>query len=277
MDANVFELNSKIEMTHWWFVARRQIIARLVHRLLSPREGHRIVDVGCGTGGNISCFSKDYSCVGIDPSEDAIRWAKERFPDVEFIQGYAPQDLSHEQQHADLLMLNDVLEHVPDDFQVLSSLLAVSKPGAYFVITVPADMSLWSPHDTIHRHYRRYTAERLEQSWAGLPVTCLLKSHFNTRLYPVVKALRTLNRQKKTSSGDRGTDLKVPSSLINGTLTSIFQGEGQRLESLLERQSGRAYRRGVSLVAVLRREDGDITPRERPAELADDPALLSWS
>ena len=273
MDANVFELNSKIEMTHWWFVARRRIISRLVTHLIPPSPSRTVVDVGCGTGGNLSQLANDYQCIGIDPSEEAIHWAKKRFPHMTFVHGYAPEDLNEDQRQADVFMLNDVLEHVPDDFSLLSNLLAASKPGSYFVITVPADMSLWSPHDVSHGHYRRYTLERLSAVWKGLPVRCVLCSHFNSRLYPIVKFLRGINRRNRAASGDQGTDLKVPSRWVNASLTQVFEGESRRLLDLLDRGDGEGYRRGVSLVAILSRNDGEMTPRNRPPALDDDPAL----
>ena len=273
MDANVFELNSKIEMTHWWFVARRRIISRLITHLIPPSPSRTVVDVGCGTGGNLSQLANDYRCIGIDPSEEAIRWAKKRFPQMAFVRGHAPEDLNDDQRQADLFMLNDVLEHVPDDFSLLSKLLAASKPGSYFVITVPADMSLWSPHDVSHGHYRRYTMERLSAVWEGLPVRCVMRSHFNSRLYPIVKFLRGMNQRNRAASGDQGTDLKVPSRWVNGSLTRVFEGEARRLLDLLDRGDGKGYRRGVSLVAILSRKEGEVTPRNRPRELDDDPGL----
>ena len=39
---------------------------------------------------------------------------------------------------------------------MLSGLLAAAAPGAYFLLTVPADESLWSEHDESFGHYRRY-------------------------------------------------------------------------------------------------------------------------
>ncbi|MGC4001909.1 MAG: hypothetical protein QM811_01660 [Pirellulales bacterium] len=59
-------------------------------------------------------------------------------------------------RNADLVMLNDVLEHVRDDFLLLSRVMAELRPGAICLLTVPADMALWSPHDVAFGHYRRY-------------------------------------------------------------------------------------------------------------------------
>ena len=71
---------------------------------------------------------------------------------------------------------------------LFSELLAAARPGTYFLLTVPADQGLWSEHDKSFGHYRRYDLHRFEQIWQGLPVTPLLASYYNTRLYPGVWA-----------------------------------------------------------------------------------------
>ena len=88
-------------------------------------------------------------------------------------------------EDARLVLLMDVLEHVPDDFKFLSELLAASAPGAEFLVTVPANPSFWSAHDESNGHYRRYDMDRFRAGVGGLPVTTLLLSHFNARLYPI--------------------------------------------------------------------------------------------
>ena len=103
-----------------------------------------IVDVGCGTGGNLAALGRRYRCVGIDTSVEAVELAQRRFPQVQFIAGRAPQDLGELAAQAQLFLLTDVLEHVPDDYVMLSELLAAACPGSHFLVTVPADESLWS-------------------------------------------------------------------------------------------------------------------------------------
>ena len=270
MQTAQFQLHAEIEERHWWFVARRKIVRRLVETVLPPDQKGTVIDVGCGTGANIASLSNGYRCIGIDASAEAIELAERRYPQVEFHHGFAPQDLGDRFAEADLVMLNDVLEHVPDDFQLLSSLLAAAKPGAYFLITVPADMALWSPHDESFGHYRRYDMARFGQLWAGLPMTTLLASPFNSRLYPIVRWIRERNRTRGESSGTVGTDFEVPHPLINWTLRTVFSGEASRLKNLTTGHSKRIYRHGVSLVALLRREPGPIRVRREPANLMAD-------
>jgi hypothetical protein len=131
-------------------------------------------------------------------------------------------------------------------------------------------MRLWSPHDESHGHFRRYDRDRFERLWQGLPVARLLVSHFNARLYPAVRAIRTLNRWRGESTGAAGTDLKMGLPTVNRILRGIFSGEDKVLRDVLAGRRRRGYRSGVSLVALLRREAGPIEPRPRPDEVAPD-------
>lgn len=270
MQSAQFELHAKIEESHWWFTARRQIMQALVEQVLPPDGKSTIVDVGCGTGGNIATLVDGYKCVGIDTSADAIQFARQKFPNVRFLQGAAPEDLGETAKEARLYLLMDVLEHVEDDFALLSNLFMAAAPGAYFLITVPADMALWSPHDVAFGHYRRYDKPRFERVWRDLPARALAVSYYNSRLYPVVRAIRTKNRLLRKSQGDAGTDFAIPSPRVNKALERLFAGESNRLVKLLRGKKKRGYRRGVSLVALLQREAGEAAQLHKPADIKPD-------
>ncbi len=266
-----FELHADIEERHWWFVGRRRILRAVVAKLLPPSRSTTVIDVGCGTGANLAYLARDYRGIGIDTSVDAIRLARKRFTGAEFIEGYAPEDLGKRVDDARLITCMDVLEHVPDDFALCSSLVAALKPGAFLLITVPAEPQLWNRHDESYGHYRRYEARRFARIWDGLPVEPLLVSHFNSRLYPVVKAVRKINRWRGSDRvvGRDGTDMALPPALANRALESIFAGEARTLCRALDGR-GRGYRKGVSLMAVLRRLPGTSGIRLKPADLAAD-------
>jgi 2-polyprenyl-3-methyl-5-hydroxy-6-metoxy-1,4-benzoquinol methylase len=269
MHSEQFQLHADIEQRHWWFVGRRRILCRLVAEVLPASPQTAIIDIGCGTGGNIAALADRYQCVGIDASEEAIELARRRFPQVRFIAGRAPHDLGELASQARLFLLTDVLEHVPDDYAMFSELLAAASPGCHFLVTVPADESLWSEHDESFGHYRRYDRARLEGIWAGLPVTTLLLSYLNSRLLPVVRLVRAWNRRRGRVAGRAGTDFWLPSPPANSLLTVLFAGEARRLTAALRGRT-RAYRAGASLVALLRREAGPIAIRPKPASLPPD-------
>jgi SAM-dependent methyltransferase len=270
MHSDQFQLHARIEERHWWFVARRQILTTVVGAVLPPSPETTIVDVGCGTGANLAGLARHYECIGIDSSSQAIRLASVRFPEVRFIHGQAPADLGGIMDRARMVLMMDVLEHVSDDFQLFSEILAAARPGTLLLLTVPADLNLWSEHDLAFGHYRRYDLERFEQIWQGLPVKPLFASYFNTRLHPIVKAIRTWSRCRGRAGGLAGTDFRLPNSWSNRWLTRCFAGERHRLARLAQGEPLAPYRFGVSLMALLQREEGLIEPRHKPPYVAGD-------
>lgn len=274
MKSAQFQIHAAIEETHWWFRGRRAILKSVAAALVPPSSSAVVVDVGCGTGANIAALASLYRCIGIDTSQEAIASARARFPGVRFVCGRAPHDLGADAERARLFLLMDVLEHVPDDWAFLSHLLAAARPGAYFLITVPADMALWSPHDESFGHYRRYDAARLRALWDGLPVTTRLLSPFNTRLYWVIRAMRALSRRRGRSWGAGATDFAQPPAPLNRALEALFAGEAKQITTALKKGERPAPARtagSVSLITVLRREPGPLVLRTRPADAPPDP------
>ena len=243
---------------------------RLIEEVVAPSREATVVDVGCGTGANIAALADGYRCVGIDTSAEAVELARQRFPEVRFLVGRAPEDLGELMQQADVLMLMDVLEHVDDDFAMFSQLAAAAEPGTHFLVTVPADESLWSEHDESFGHYRRYDRRRLESVWDGLPLRPLMVSYLNARLMPLVRLVRTWNRRRRRASGRAGTDFWMPHRHLNHLLEGLLAGEAKRMIDLLHGRRRDGARSGSSLVALLRREHGTIDVRTKPPDLPPD-------
>lgn len=269
MQDEQFQLHAEVEERHWWFTGRRKILNDVVRTLFPPPQLGLVLDVGCGTGANIASFASDYRCLGIDTSTEAIRWAKGRFPQVDFVTGNAPETIRERMIEVQLMTMTDVLEHVPDDVLLLSQLVAELPVGAYAVLTVPAERALWSPHDVAYAHYRRYSWQRFREIWAGLPVQEICLTAFNARLYPLIRGVRTINRRLGRAQGTAGTDVSIPPAPINNMLANLFSGESRRIVECVKGNS-RGYRRGVSLLAVLRREQGILAPRSRPDDVEPD-------
>ena len=250
MDAELYRLHADVEERHWWFTARRSIIGALLREVVPPGSANLVIDVGCGTGANAAALAGDYHVIGIDPEPAAIAFARQRFPRVRFVEGSSPADLPQAVDAAAFLF-TDVLEHIEHDRAFLHEWLAVARPGAHFLITVPAEPALWSSHDEVFGHFRRYMPDTLSALWHNAPVKLKLLSAYNARLYPAIKLVRTISRAIGRTAGRAGSDLGRPLPLVNTMLHSIFQGEADRLKKAL--RGGPTYRRGVSLIALLER------------------------
>lgn len=248
MRTDQFELHDRIERDHWWFVARRRILAAAIRARVPA--GATLIDIGCGTGANIAALGEGYRCIGIDAAESALSYARDAYPNIQFIRATGPDETSGLQ--ADAFLLADVLEHIEDDSEFLSNWCRLLRPGGHLFITVPSSDVAWSPHDTNHGHHRRYTPERLSAVWETLETAEVTLMHFNSRLYPLVRALRAYTVWRGHTVGEADTDLWVPPFPLNGVLESIFAGERRSLVHAIEQGGPSPYRRGVSLLAALR-------------------------
>ncbi|PNB53208.1 SAM-dependent methyltransferase, partial [Pseudomonas sp. FW305-130] len=148
------------DSTHWWYRARRDILADYL-----AREGHlpadaRILEIGCGTGHNLPMLSAfgSVEAIEIDPAARAI--ASERLGKPV---GAAPlPELTGVERGAyDLIAVLDVVEHIEDDVAALKAMGECLKPGGKILIAVPAHQWLWSAHDVVNHHHRRYSKATL--------------------------------------------------------------------------------------------------------------------
>lgn len=254
MQTEQFHLHDQLEETHWWFTGRREIIRRLVHSVLPPSPSAVLLDIGCGTGGNLAAFAGDYRCFGWDPSAEAVRLAQQRVPSVQFLGGPLAKTFAALPAAPDFLLILDVLEHVEKDQALFSQLVAALRPGGHILLTVPAGMELWSPHDVSFGHFRRYSRPELEQLWLDQPVMPRMVSYYNSRLYPVARCVRFWTRRTGRAWGEAGTDLRIPSAPVNRLLTRLLSAEANVLVSCLKKERQAGFSCGVSLIALLQKE-----------------------
>lgn len=252
MTPDQFELHAKIEDSHWWFVGRRHIVENVVDTSVIHKKAKTLVDIGCGTGGNIGIFQDKFNCIGVDISEHAIAFAKKRFPKIDFVCGDL-EKIYPIIEKADILLLLDVLEHIENDPQFLRDLITNMKRGAYLVVTVPSNMSLWSPHDEFHGHFRRYTKQELLGMLEELPVSIRLLSYYNSFLYPIIKAVRVFTKLRGKPWGQACTDLSVPAKPINFLLSKLFASESRWLLNLVDQPTQTVLPFGVSIISLLKK------------------------
>lgn len=223
---------------HWWFVGRRIILNAVIARAL-PRRDVSILEIGCGTGHNISFLSQygEVDATEINPTAREIAVMR---TGKAIINTGLPELKGVPDGHYDMVVLLDVLEHVKDDREALVAIRSKLKDDGILIITVPANQWMWSYHDIINHHHRRYSRRQLSSicTAAGLKIRYL--SFFNSLLYPVAAAVRLIDMVRDR----READDKMPSPGINGILTKIFAFERHFLGRV-------SLPFGVSLVAVV--------------------------
>ena len=241
MERKVYEQMAELDQRHWWFTARRRILAELIERVVRPPKDARILELGAGTGHNLSMLSRFGTVEASELDSVARKLASERLGRE--VKEAALPDLSmFPADSYDLIALLDVLEHVPDDKGSLAAIRGRLKPGGALLLTVPANRWMWSAHDVAHHHHRRYRKSEIEKLALDAGFRIELLSPFNSLLFPPIAAVRLLGKV----TGKDDSDDAMPGALVNRTLDTIFGLE----RSLIGRVP---MPFGVSLVAVLRR------------------------
>lgn len=220
MERHVYDRMAEIDRDHWWFVGRRKILTALIERWRPKAGPLHILEVGCGTGSNIAMLQQFGTVDAIEPDDHARAFASQR-TGLAIKGGYLP-DVPLEDGHYDLIVLLDVLEHIPDDKGALIALKPKLAPGGRLMLAVPAMPSLWSGHDVAHHHQRRYTARTLEAVVRAAGYRTLRRTAFNSLLLPAIVGVRWLNRLLGREGGDED---RIPPAPINRLLAGLFGAE----------------------------------------------------
>jgi SAM-dependent methyltransferase len=220
MDRDVYQRLDSIEANHWWFTARRRILRSVITRFGPAGPGLRVLEAGCGTGGNLAMLG-EIGRVDAFESDEGARLAACAKTKLTVRRGALPDDIPFA-GHFDIIAVFDVLEHVERDVESLAKLARLLAPSGRLYLTVPALPWLWSHHDETHHHYRRYTRRQLIDCLRRASLTPIRVTYFNSLLFPVIAAWRLLHRAGWGKS--RSEDVMPPAPL-NWVLAWIFGGE----------------------------------------------------
>jgi SAM-dependent methyltransferase len=246
VDPGYAAVHAEEDRAHWWFRGRRAVIlAEMARRL--PGAGLRIAEIGCGSGGMLEALGRFGAAVGVELDPALRERARARGLDVR--PGALPDDLPLEAGRWDAVCLFDVLEHVDDEAGALRACRTLLAPGGRLVLTVPAYAWLWSRHDELLGHRRRYTAGSLRAAVRGAGLAIERLTYFNTLLAPPIMAVRLVRSLLRRP----GHDLERPRPLVNELLARAFASEAGLL-----RMSSLPF--GISILLVARAADSTSCP-----------------
>jgi SAM-dependent methyltransferase len=207
------------EERQWWYAGMRAITDALLGSVQGTGTG-RILDAGCGTGNNLLHLGGRAMAVGVDLSEEALRFCRSR--GVRAVGGNLLR-LPFRDAAFDCVTSFDVLYHqwITDDAAAVAELARVLRPGGLLLVRVPALRMLWGAHDeAVHsRHRYTRTEVRALMSSAGLEV--LRSTYANFFLFPLLAVRRTLDR----ISGRHGSDVQFLSPALERTFLGLLRLE----------------------------------------------------
>jgi len=217
MERAVFDRMAEHDQVHWWYVARRRILADLIRREADLPDDARILEIGCGTGHNFEMLGGFGRLDALEVDAEARALAGRRLG-REIGDAALPGLAGVPDRTYHLIALLDVLEHVDGRPESLRSIAAKLAPGGKILVTVPAYQWMWSAHDLAHHHKLRYSKKglRRDAEAAGLKVDRI--GFFNSLLFPIAAAVRLLGK----AFGKSSSDDKLPPRPLNAIFQKIF-------------------------------------------------------
>ena len=138
------------ENAYWWFVGKRKVIKYLLDRYAPFSRRIRLLDVGCGTGANLNMLNEYGEAIGLDSSKESLKFCRQRDLSL-LVLGLADQ-INFKDNCFDIVTALDLLEHIEEDKLVLSEIYRILKKQGRLIMTLPANMLLWSQHDFALHH-----------------------------------------------------------------------------------------------------------------------------
>lgn len=251
MQENEYARMRELEDHYWWFVARRALALKLLRRFSSlgrqplgsgadeiASRAPRVLDLGCGTGVVLAELGQVAPAVGFDFSLLALNYCRERSLS-RLVQGNA-EALPFVGGSFDAIVALDIFEHLCDDGAAFMESCRALRDGGLLVLSVPAFMKLWGPHDVALMHFRRYRRAELKKKLEEAGFEVRFASYSVFLLFPVVAIVRFFEKRRK---GPAEASLPPIPNWMNKTLVWI-----QALESSLMSRVSLPW--GSSVVAV---------------------------
>ncbi len=236
----------ELEKSGWWCVARRNMILKLVAKYAKNHQC-KVLDIGSSSG-ELLCDLKNvgYKHVyGIDINADAIKLSQQKGLSNTIVMDAA--EIERLPEEFDLIIASDVLEHVEYDINALTLWKKKLTPSGKMILFVPAFMSLWSHHDVVNHHHRRYTKYQLIHCLEQAGLEPIRSSYWNILLcLPVWIVRKCLNKINKNKNKHFAQIAKLP-WLLNQLLIGLLIFENTYLQYI-------SFPFGVSIFAVVEKK-----------------------
>jgi SAM-dependent methyltransferase len=221
MHINLYRTFYELQKKHWWFASKKAIILEAIKYHANLNDESTILDIGCGSGLMLNSLSELGITLGMDASDEAIKFSQEIFQGT-VCKGQLPSDVPFSKNQFDLITALDVIEHIDADLQSLKTVQSLLTENGVAIITVPAYMFLWSHFDELNHHKRRYTVRELKIKLKNSGFKIKKISYYNSFLFPIIYFVRKFNN---LIGRDGNSDLVIPGKFVNFILKKILSSE----------------------------------------------------
>ena len=220
-----------------------------LRRVTAGRQNIRILNIGAATGRSSELLMQIGDVTSVEFDKDCYEFSRD-IVQIPITQG-SILALDFADDTFDLVCAFDVIEHVSDDVLAVSEMRRVCKKGGVLCVTVPAFMFLWSEHDVVNHHFRRYTSAILRGLFLGKD-ELIFHSFFNFWLFFPIATFRllakTLPLKKKSTSEETASDFGVgKGGILNALFYTIFKSENVFIKHFIRLPVG------VSLLSTWRK------------------------
>ena len=245
MNNNEYQKLYKFENFYWWHIGRKYIIQSLLCKILL-KPNSKILDAGCGTGGNIETLARFGDVIGVDNSPEAIKFCEKR--GFENVQLKNIENTGFSDNSFDLIVALDVLEHIENDGETLKEFYRILKEGGYILISVPAYQFLWSEHDVALHHKRRYSMEEINRCLLEADFRVIKKTFAIAFIAPVVFIYRIIRKILHSEKQKSKTDYVILPVLLNKFFIFLL-----RIEAFLLKYINFPF--GISIMCIAKKND----------------------
>jgi SAM-dependent methyltransferase len=224
-DPELFEPIADVEERSFWFRARSRLIVSAFRRHFP--DARSFLEVGCGGGVVLAALREalpELRLVGGELYPEGLEVARRRLPDTELVELDA-RSLPYESEF-DVVGAFDVLEHIDEDVEALRQMVRAARSGGGVLVLVPQHPWLWSEHDEIVEHRRRYTRKELVAKAGASGIEILEVTSFVTSLLPVMAVSRAVDRVRKKT--DPFANLEP--GPLNRVFERVLDGERRLIE-----------------------------------------------